>query len=388
MNKSILYILVSLFVSYNIFALNADMYRAQAAYDYGYYDSVCLYTMQSSAVESKELHGKALYAMKQYDKAYTIFQSIETSESWYYRACICAISQQADSAVWYLQKHISSGAKKTYAEIIKNDAFESISKTPEWREFWKQSVYSDAELLVETIEYSIVHKSMQEVLQIIELTSVSSAEIVAYKAFVQSRMGEEKRASQILSQINPSTSSTKVLRIVANTFVELREYTKAYECMVRYVTICPNDITANFDIAHILYEMKKYNEAQKYLEFLLTYYYKHDAAWYMLSLVYQQQKQYLAALPCLHKACELAPANATYVFARAGLFLELKQFVQAEIDYNQCLDLQPNMYVYFNRAHARRMQGNVSGACYDYTRSYKLGNQDALYYSNLYCEKK
>lgn len=383
MNNRLLYTLFCVFCVLHISAQQA-WYRAQAAYEYGYYDSVCMYASQCAQMsECNELYGKALYVMNQYDTSLEVFKTIHTSESWFYQACLYARQQNADSAIHYLYLHMGSDSKKPYAEVIQNVAFDGISKTSVWREFWKHTHYSDEELLIEHITYNIANKPMLEVLQVIENSSIRTPQVLTYKALALAEIGDKKQAQQLLATIPIGN----VLPIMARAYSQLGLYSNAFECLQRYTMINTKSIEVYYDIATVLYQMQRYEEAQRFLSTFLSYYYKHDGAWYLLSLVYQQQKNYLAALPCLHKACELKPGNVEYIFARANLFMEMQQFVQAELDYNQCLDLQLNMYVYFNRAHVRRMQGNMSGACYDYSRSYKLGNKEALEFANRYCKK-
>jgi|GEM_PF-5147788 hypothetical protein len=387
MSKKFIYIILIVIGLQPAFSQTPHLLHAQVAYDYGYYDSVFTYiSPHNSQPEYAELCGKTYFATAMYTQALQCFSLAHTPMSYYYIASIYAIQQQTDSALIYLRKHLLSTHKLQYSTVITNPAFNSISKTQEWREFWKTTYYTELDLLIENIKYSLQNKSMQEIITLIENTTINSDILQAYKSLALAKLGKTKEALSIIQHINLSKSSPELLYITYTTYMELQLFTKAYLVNSQYRELQKNNIPALFDAAQICYELHQYSEAQQLLEYIVSLYYLHDKALFLLSKTNSAQKQYLQALSCINKACEIRQNNVEYLFARATLFEELKQFAQAEIDYNQCLDLQPKTEVYFNRAQVRRMQGNMQGACLDYTKSYKLGNQDALYFKNKYCK--
>jgi len=153
------------------------------------------------------------------------------------------------------------------------------------------------------------------------------------------------------------------------------------------ILLNPQDLQCELLLSKLAVFQLQYSLALQHCNTFLSYEYKNDTALFLKAKIYEMQNMNMYALGTINQAIELNQSNSEYYFARANILLALKQFEQSERDYNQSLDLNPTLEVYFNRGQVRRYRGNTDGACMDYDRAYKLGNTEALYYKNKYCKK-
>lgn len=387
MNNRI-YTLFALCIVYvSTYAQDPTFIRAQVAYKYGYYDSVLTILSQSNSPKYIELKGKAYSAQHNYTKALQSFTSSETNQSAYEIARVYAIENKVDSSILYLTRYLGKKEKIAYRLIMSDSAFVNMYNTSEWRNIWKQNWYTEQELLLESIDYNFEHKNPQKVIDIVQESGKTSDQIILLQALAYAQLGKKSEALQLYKKIASNESNLLDYRKF-ELLNELGEYGESYSWLSKFYSSHQNEITYELDLAKLLYQMNEYDKALEHIQKYTSYEYKDASAWYFQSIICETQQRYVDALQAIQKAIAIEPGNADYLFARGNIYLDLKQFGFAEIDYNQSLDLNPQLEVYFNRGQARRYQGNIHGACLDYTRSYKLGNKEALYNKNMYCGKK
>jgi len=90
------------------------------------------------------------------------------------------------------------------------------------------------------------------------------------------------------------------------------------------------------------------------------------------------------ALGAIEKALTLAPGNPNYISERGVIYLHMKKYPLALMDFDEALRLDPyNAYRYASRAFMKEAAGDLDGALKDYEKAMELDPEDAVVMNNL-----
>lgn len=96
-----------------------------------------------------------------------------------------------------------------------------------------------------------------------------------------------------------------------------------------------------------------------------------------------QQGDFQGALNFLNKAIEKDPANDNALNARGVANLELKRYKEAQLDFDQAINVNPNIYKpYYNRGRNQAAQQKWKEAEDDFTKAIQLAPDTADIYFN------
>ncbi|GAA4459970.1 hypothetical protein GCM10023189_34390 [Nibrella saemangeumensis] len=86
-----------------------------------------------------------------------------------------------------------------------------------------------------------------------------------------------------------------------------------------------------------------------------------------------QQGKHREAIQALNKAIEADDDNVEAFNMRGVAYFELKEYANAQLDYEQAIKLKPDFYrPYYNRALLRTAQSNTDAALKDYSEAIRL----------------
>ncbi|MBC8153770.1 MAG: tetratricopeptide repeat protein [Bacteroidetes bacterium] len=99
--------------------------------------------------------------------------------------------------------------------------------------------------------------------------------------------------------------------------------------------------------------------------------------------VLMQQAKFREAVQLLNQAVEADAGNAEAFNTRGVAYFELKEYANANLDYEQAIKLNPTAYrPYYNRALLKTAQGDVAAALSNYSDAIRVAPDTAENYLN------
>ena len=117
-------------------------------------------------------------------------------------ARIYSLKGDAATAVYHLEKNLTSAFRKSEKEIMLDPSFSVIDNKPEWRQIWKKEWYSNLEKSISEIEYDISKGSIDEaksVLSELKANYRDDNEILYAEALISYSSGKFSDAIKALS---------------------------------------------------------------------------------------------------------------------------------------------------------------------------------------------
>lgn len=109
----------------------------------------------------------------------------------------------------------------------------------------------------------------------------------------------------------------------------------------------------------------------------------HKALFYQTICLTRLQKTQ-QALECINRAIEHQPQEADYLAERGVVYLHMKKYALALLDFDAAVSLQPeHPYRYASRAFMKEAAGDLQGAVKDYEMALSLDPEDAVVHNNL-----
>lgn len=138
------------------------------------------------------------------------------------------------------------------------------------------------------------------------------------------------------------------------------------------------DAEAFFTKGENLYSQEKVEEAIKEYTKALAVDPEHMNALLRRGFAYSQTEKYELAVADFSKIIAMKPNHIWAYTSRGSAYNKMKKYTLAMNDFNKVLTLDPeNQEAYNNRGWAKKFTGDSDGACADWKKSKKMGNQEA-----------
>lgn len=360
-----------------------------------YSDAVTRFTRlieNGSYKENSYFHrGKAYLLNKEYDKAIADFKKINgynLYSLWISKAY--AGMGKTDSALYYLEIHLSSADKEDEKKVKGDDAFDFIQETDEWFDFWQNEWYSQTEKQISGIAVQIDNKEYSNALNNI-LTLMDSVSDSHQLYYQRARLFcAQKNYKGALSDINSSiriNPKSEYILLKAKINRNMGRYDKALEDINSVLKSDPEKAGLYKERAEIHYYKKDFSQAMRDILFYLDLYDNDLEALLILGKTNYKKGELLEALKIYNRILQRDQSKAEYYKLRGITYYETGTYKYAIGDLSMALDLDPDDgETYLYKALARYKSGDTEGACMDFKNAEFYGEMQAIEYMLEYCE--
>ncbi len=305
---------------------------------------------------------------------------------------IYALKGDAGTSLYHLERNIKSPLRKAAKEVLLDPAFGSIENKPEWRQFWKNEWYSNLETGVSEIEYYLNEGMKDDAFnRLAELGSEykDKNEVLYARALFNLFSGKPSEALKLLSGlINSQPDNEKYLRLMTKAQMTMSNYAGASVTLSKLIGIEIPDADLFLSRAECYEKTGETNKAATDLEKYLSLYPKSKKALRLSGKIYSASGNYLKALEYSSQNLKYHPGDPECYIDRADIYLLSRSWDWAMKDYSMSLDLDPsNSEVWLNKGIALLNSGRKEDACYDFRKSFNLGNKKAAGYISKNCIK-
>ena len=317
-------------------------------------------------------------------------ESISQGSGLYGLARCAAAEGDTRTAVSLLEAHLKSSLRKSEPEILLDDAFKSVSLSPEWRALWKKDWYRGYERKSWEIDNYL--KSGQTGLAegaYAELASVYPEMPVTqyWHARILMSSSRYREASDILSGITQGDDTPAAWLY---SLAEAREGEgDSFEAAVVYDRLMNSRIADPGLVmkkARMLLKSGDRDAARKEMQKYMAIDPDNTEALGLIGRTYAEEGAIYEALPYLNENVEKHPGESSAFRLRGDAWLAARTWERAAEDYTMSLDLDPdNGAVNLNLGIALINSGRSEDACHYLRRARSLGVKEATDYLAKYC---
>lgn len=307
-------------------------------------------------------------------------------------ARIYSLKGDAATAVYHLERNLSSDLRRSEKDIMLDPSFSIIENKPEWRQLWKKEWYPLLERSILEIEYNLSRGSIEEArATMVELkASYSGAEAISYiEALISYSAKNYGEAVKILSRlVTEDAVNENYLRLYARAQTGNGNFTGASELYSRLINMEVIDAGLLMSRAECYMKSGETEKARTDVERYLEINPADKNAISMAGRLEAVLGDNLKAMTYFSKNIELHPDDPVAYIDRANSYLRSKTWNWAINDYSMSLDLRPdNPEAWLSKGIALLNAGKPLDACHDFRRSLALGNKKAAEYINKNCIK-
>ncbi len=307
-------------------------------------------------------------------------------------AKVYAVKGDAATSVYHLELSMKTGFKRSEKEIMLDPAFSRIENRPEWRQFWKKDWYTVSEEKISEIEFYASNGKIEEasaVLNDLKKSYPGSATAKYAESLVDLSAGRFTSAVKTLSELLASEpDNEKYLKALARAQENLENPAGA---SVTYSKLLSLDV-ADAELLTLRAECyRKTGETDKAIADIgkyLTLYPDDRKALSLAGKLNASSGDNLKALKYFSDNLKNNPNDPQCYIDRAGSYFSARSWDWAVKDYTMALDLDPaNSETWLNKGIALLNSGRTDDACYDFKKSFSLGNKKATDYISRHCIK-
>jgi len=338
---------------------------------------------------------EAFMAKGDYSQAINDYNSankISLSSGEYGLARIYALKGDAATSVYHLESCLRSSFRRSEKEILLDPSFSLIENKPEWRQFWKKDLYGALERGIAEVEYNVTtgntgeakivlselsgnypgHDEISYAGALISTAEKKYAESIKALSGLLANEPENEKYLRLLSRAqeasgNSAGASSTYTRLIDNGVSDPELLMLRAECYRK-----------TGENGRALDDVRRYLDLYPTSKKALSFAGKLESA----------SGDNLKALQYFSENLKLHPNDAECYIDRANSYFVSKSWGPAIKDYSMSLDLQPeNPDTWLNKGIALLNSGKKADACFDFRKSFNLGNKKATEYLSRNCIK-
>ncbi len=295
----------------------------------------------------------------------------------------------AEESLAWLEKHFEYKNPKPYSEINKNPAFENISRTSEWREFWEVKRYSPKYEKLSEASYLIHSGNFNEAILMLQNEEFGSLNYEKHtllsKAYLKT--GNTNAASTNIDiSLNYNSKNAEALAIKYDLEKQNKNFQKAKEIsslLMKYDSHNPVNL---YNLAEICRLNGNADEALSYISQFLACFPDNEAALFQKVQILNDSKDYKNALIELNKLIEKNTSVKEYFIMRADIYYILESWQFASDDYSMALDIYPFLpEVYYKMGVCYFNNNFTDKACHAWQKAANMKNKESVEMLFRYC---
>lgn len=355
----------------------------------------------SEAIRSGQDHrlflerAEAFILTGNYSQAVNDFNSASNLKSFsgeYGLSRIYALRGDAATALYHLERNLNSPFKVTEKELMLDPAFTIIENRPEWRQFWKKERYGSYEKSMSEIEYYVSKGDIEEGKRIVSELRKSypdKDENLYASALISLKLANYQEALKTINNlIARYPDNEKYLRMLARAQEGVSNPTGASSTYTKMLDLEVPDAEIYILRAECYRKTGEITKALSDIEKYLDLYPEDKRSLSLAGKVVAAAGDNLKALDYFSRNLKLNPNDPDCYIDRANAYFIARSWNWAIKDYSMALDLQPgNSDTWLNKGIALLNSGKVADACYDFRKSFSMGNKRATEYISRNCIK-
>ncbi len=297
----------------------------------------------------------------------------------YFELALCAVElKDYESAIRYLQKHLSCPDHFTELEIKKNNEFGPLEGNHSWNRLWQNEWYTPDETALAEARYLISKGHFAEAIGIIDgIGQASKVHAAALfekgRALLGINLGRQAR-ELFRESINLSRQNTRLLELMA-TFFDSASMSDLAAQVVNQLLL--NDPTnPDYLVSRAIQRIETSSEsvALNEIERLADAGISSTDLYFQAGLRFRKSDPGRAAEFLTH-AIDAGTLDARYYYERGLLRCRNDKVGEGLDDLAMSLDINPNQpELYLLRGEFRYDAGDQEGACHDWKKAFEMGN--------------
>ncbi len=365
------------------FNLPVNYYKAEYYLSRNLLDSAFLILNDCSDDRCIEFKIEILISQSNYSEAINLSkQLIKTNpaSSNFKLAKIYACLSFADESVEYLKKYFELKDPLPYSQIIRENCFEQISRTSEWRNFWQNIRYNnyyeklfESEYLINTGNYDDAKKLLSENFGSYQYLKFYQLSLIDY---------QKNEFSSAYKQINQSLSIKKnyipALMLKYEIEFHLNDFQNALKTKEQLLKIDKYNSIHLYDYAEINYKTKEYSKALNFINIFIKCFPKNENALFLKAQILEAKEDYKNALIVANELLNINTSKTEYFNLRANIYYSLSIWDFALKDFTMSLDIDPYDAEIWKKTGDCYFNMNFKEkACYAWRRAASMKNNEA-----------
>jgi len=376
--------------------MDVNLLKAKACLDQNRVDSaLSLLTMSVNSFQKAQMKGDCYYKKKAYPTAIRFYQMADslTPGSCCYglSRAYAGMGDQVKAAAW-IRKYLSSPTKKSELEIAKDTAFQTVSKTKEWRQVWQNEWYSASETERNAILALLSKGRISEAQTELEGNEGKFSPRYEY-FYLQAKVYEkqhllEPAITSMEKAVTFNSFSDEYYLFYANLLKDNKKFNDALESITKAIRINPYHPAYYLKRGEIARLANNYVLSEKDLKLYKELYPANVETYHQLGLLETARGNYQNSMDYYDVLLAKDKAHAPYFMERGNLALTLNQVQKADEDFSLALDLNPNLTdAYLKKGNTLHILNDPSGACFYWSKALELGSTEAAKLKKENCKE-